>query len=119
MGLFDSVRAVGQAVFGAYFTPGLLHRLALDADGLVIQPPTFAAGAGIKVQVDSISAIERSVSGGTIPDKAVRILVLTGGVSPAPTQDDEITADGVRYRIAAPIKSDPAKIGWDLMAVPV
>lgn len=117
MGLFDAVQAMGQAVFGAYFTVGTLHRLALDANGLVIQPPSFT-DAPIKVQVDSISANERAVSGGTIPDKAVRILLLTGGVSPAPTQDDEITADGVRYRIAAPIKSDPAKIGWDLIAVP-
>ncbi len=118
MGLFDAVQAMGQAVFGAYFTPGLLHRQTLDADGLVIQPPQFT-DVPIKVQVDSISAIERTAGGGAIPDRAVRILVLSGGVSPAPTQDDEITADGVRYRIAAPIKSDPAKIGWDLMAVPV
>lgn len=117
MGLFDAVQAMGQAVFGSFYTPGLLHRLTLDADGLVVQPPAFT-DAPIKVQVDSISAVERQVSGGQIPDKAVRILLLTGGVSPTPTQDDEITADGVRYRIAAPIKSDPAKIGWDLIAVP-
>jgi hypothetical protein len=115
MGLFDAVQAMGQAVFGAYFTPGLLHRLALDADGLVTQPPTFAAGAPIKVQVDSITAAERNAG---VPDQTMRLLVLQGGISPAPTLDDEVTAAGVRYRIMAPIVSDPANIGWDLRGVP-
>jgi len=115
MGLFDSVRAMGQAVFGAYFTPGLLHRQLLDADGATFQPPQFAAGVGILVQVDSITAAERNTG---VPDQTMRLLVLQGGISPAPTLDDEVTAAGVRYRIMAPIASDPANIGWDLRGVP-
>lgn len=117
MGLFDAVQAVGQAVFGGYFRVGVLHRQRLNADGLVLDPAAFD-DVPVKVQVDSISSTERALAGGRIPDKAIRILVLSGDVSPAPTQDDEITAGGVRYRIGAPIKSDPANVGWDLMALP-
>lgn len=114
MGLFDAVQSMGQAVFGAYFLDGTLHRQTLDADGAPMRPPAFV-DAPIKVQVDSIRAENRPAG---IPDKAVRILVLQGGVSPAPTLDDEITARGARYRIMAPIASDPANIGWDLMGMP-
>lgn len=115
MGLFDAVQAMGQAVFGSYFLDGTLHRQVFDADGNPQRPPVFA-DAPIRVQVDSIRAENRPAG---IPDQAVRILVLQGGVSPAPTLDDEITARGVRYRIMAPIASDPANIGWDLMGMPV
>lgn len=115
MGLFDAVRAMGQAVFGSYFLPATLHRQTLDADGAPMRPPVFV-DAPVSAQVDMIRAENRPAG---VPGNAVRILVLQGGVSPAPTLDDEITAGGVRYRIMAPIATDPANVGWDLMGVQV
>jgi len=107
-----------QAIFGAAFAPlyldGTLHRIGKDADGQVITPVTFT-DVPIKGQQDKLKDEQRR--DWKIPDRGVLLIVLQAGVPAAPTDDDEITLAGQRWRISH-IDRDPAQAAWTMAGVP-
>ncbi len=111
MGLLDGDI---QELFGEVFGEGVyldatLHRttLAAGTDG-DLTPTTVDAPC--KAHFDVVTEAMREEAG--FDDTDVAIIILQYQVSPAVTTDDEITLGGKRWKISAPVKSDPAATHW-------
>lgn len=114
-GLLDGgLAAVFAAAFAPIYLPGTLHRIGKDADGAIIKPVTWT-DVPIRGQRDDYTDLQRA--DWNIPQKAVRLIVLQTGVPAEPTDDDEITLLGQRWRISN-ISRDPAAAAWTMMGMP-
>ncbi|WP_343711905.1 hypothetical protein [Inquilinus sp.] len=115
MGLLDGGL---QGIFGAAFAPlylaGTLHRIGKDAEGQVVTPVTWT-DVPIRAQQDELSDQQRRDWG--IPSRGVLLIVLQAGVAAEPTDDDEITVAGQRWRISH-IERDPAQAAWTMAGQP-
>lgn len=100
-----------QAVFGA-----ALSSLYLDAT-LHKRTETHAANGDVSVteadyavKAQKNRATREMIAAGWT-DTSIALLVLQSGAGSAPTADDEITYQGVRYSIAS-VSTDPANAYW-------
>lgn len=116
MGLLDErLKAVFGKTFAAIYLDATLHETTLTKTASGGFTPAYADHA-IKAQVDDWSAAYRTQAG--IPQTDIRILVLQDCVAVTPSQDDEITVGGRRYRITGPVLADASQTHWDLRARP-
>ena len=106
-----------KRLFGRAFAPlyldATLHKATLArtaSGGMTVGHTDHAA----KAMLDDWTARYRAEVG--IPATDIRILVLQDCLTVAPTQDDEITVAGTRYRIAGPVRTDPGTTHWDIQA---
>lgn len=107
------------ALFGAIFSPlylaGRVWTTATTYDARGEMQRAQASAADCRVQVDAATERMREAEGYSTTDRA--LYVLRSSFSGAFDSDCEITVDegpyaGSRWKVAAPIESDPAAAYW-------
>lgn len=111
---------VGSALGGQLLT-GTLHR-ATDAAGAYGETTkTFVNVSieGIRAAWSSDPFVRNAFAETRVyPANAMKITILAAGLGSAPTENDEITMEGVRHRILG-VGSDPATATYTMAAVPI
>lgn len=104
---------LGQA-FAAVFGAGELIRVVMERQPGGIYLPVEQPPVPIRVQVDTVTEAMRQAAGYSAED--VRLLILQHGLTgPAPTTDDIVVAQGVRWRLSG-IGQDPARSYFEMRA---
>lgn len=113
MGLLDggAQSIIGSVLAGFYLT-ATLHKLPIDGNGVPTGAP--AVDHSIKVQRETWTASDRSTE---LPANSTKFFILQLNAPAVPTVDDEMTFNGIRYRIAAMPGNDPADVCWTIAAV--
>lgn len=113
--LFDAMQARANAVFGAVYLDGTLHRATMMDNGKGGWERSFA-DVPVKGMIDQVTEAMRQQAGYT--DRDVRIILLSGSLDAAPTTNDQVTLRGTRWSIAAPT-DDPVQAGYVMRGTPV
>ena len=103
---FDNVGVGLSSIFHGLYPDGMLHKMqeARKSGGDVSETEICVQ---IKAKVDSATEAMKSDAGYSSTD--VAIYVLRNPLNPLKiTTDDDLTAQGVRYRIGGPIRLDTA-----------
>lgn len=105
MSFFDNAGAALVGVFAGLYLDGTLHRMTETySEGGDVTPAD--ADIPIKAKVDNATEAMKSDAGYASTD--VSIMVLRTDLSLVITTDDQITAEGTRYRIGGPVRKDTA-----------
>ena len=116
-GLLDGgLQSVFGTIFGAVYQNWTLNKAAIVDDGKGGMTQTFTP-TPVKGMVDSYSDYVRTSA--QIPDTDVKLRILQLGVPSGPVKDDQVVADGVTYKVMAPITQDPAQAYWECRGSPV
>ncbi|MGE7415444.1 hypothetical protein [Methylobacterium tarhaniae] len=116
MGLLDGgLAGIFGAAFSGIYLPGTLHRATLTRGADKRVTGTGFDDVPMRYQPNAISAEARARAG--IPADVVLLLILSAGLGPSLTTEDEVTIDTGRYRILS-ASLDPARSHYDVRAVP-
>ena len=115
MSFFDNIGRGLSSAFTPLYPDGFLHRSTevIANNGDVTQSDSNTA---IKAKRDAVTEIMKTDAG--YSEKDVAVYVLNPDLSLQINTDDEVTCEGVRYRIGGPIRKDTVSSHFILRCSP-